>query len=192
MLARAGIDTALARPEPSFAGGLLVSAKYVVRAIGLLAVIGALTFGVTRCGMSGSVQQRSVIEARASEQAALQEYYQAHGVRPANMAELELMETARRRKENDARQADQERRRQDDEQRRFEQESRRRGEEIGYQLRLADEAASQRAERERERERELKFREEQLRLEIELTANPADRSRLELQRQQLRRQLQKP
>lgn len=192
MLARAGLEATLARQQPSLAGGLLSGAKYVVRAIGLLVVIGALTFGVTRCGLNSSTQQRSVLEARAAEQAALQEYFQAHGVRPANMAELELMEATRRRAENETRQADQERRRREDEQRRFEEESRRRSDEVGRELRQAEDEARRQAELEREREQELKFRDEQLKLEAELAPNEAERRRLELQRQQLRQRQQKP
>lgn len=192
MLARAGIEGASARQASSVPWGLLAGAKSVVRALGLLMVIGALTFGVTRCSMNGSTQQRSALEARAAEQTALQEYFQTHGVRPANMAEMELMEAARRGKANDARLAEQERRRQAEELRRFEEESRRRADEVSRELRLAEEEARRQAERDRERDQELKFREEQLRLEAELAPTEAERRRLELQRQQLRQRLQKP
>jgi hypothetical protein len=40
---------------------------------------------------------RARLEAKAAEKTAVQEYFQTHGVRPANMAELELLEAERRR-----------------------------------------------------------------------------------------------
>lgn len=187
-------DAMLARSDafgnhgPSVASTVLSVSQFVVRAIGLLFLVGVFAFGVTRCMVGTSVDQRAAIEARAAEQVALQEYFQTHGVRPANMAELELMEAERRRKENEARQADQERRRQEDQYRRWEEESRRIGERATQARIMADQEERRRAER----NLELKFREEELQLELQMARSDVERRRLELQIRQLRERRQQP
>ncbi|MFL6691961.1 MAG: DnaJ domain-containing protein [Ramlibacter sp.] len=189
MLMRAGVGLPAERhPAMAAAGDVLHGAKRVVRAIGLLFVVGMVAFGIARCASSGSAQKRIDFERKAAEQTALQEYYQTYGVRPANMAELELMQAARQRTANEQRQADQNRRAQDQAERRFEEESHRRGREVSEELRRADEAARLQAQR----DRELKFRADQLKLESELARSEADRRRLELQRQQTLEQLKQP
>lgn len=187
MLARADAG-AFGNRGPSVASTVLSVSQFVVRAIGLLFLVGVFAFGVTRCMVGTSVDQRAAIEARAAEQVALQEYFQTHGVRPANMAELELMEAERRRKENEARQADQERRRQEDQYRRWEEESRRIGERATQARIMADQEERRRAER----NLELKFREEELQLELQMARSDVERRRLELQIRQLRERRQQP
>jgi D-hexose-6-phosphate mutarotase len=170
------------------AGDVLHGAKRVVRALGLLVVVGMTAFGIARCGTGTSTQNRVELERKAAEQTALQEYYQTYGVRPANMAELELMQAARQRTANEQRQTEQNRRAQEQAERHFEEESHRRGREVSEELRRADEAARRQAEQ----DRELKFRAEQLKLESELARSEADRRRLELQRRQTLEQLKQP
>jgi len=184
MLARAELEGTTSRR----AAGLLAGASTVLRALGLLVVIGIAAFGFTRCTVAGSAQQRAVAEVRAAEQVALQDYYQTYGVRPANMAELELMEAERRRRENDARQAEQERRQQTEQQRRWEEESRRIGERVSQDLQRADEEARRLAAR----VRMLKEEEEQLKLELQLARDEAERRRLELRIKQLRQRIDEP
>jgi hypothetical protein len=166
---------------------LLVS-KRVVRAIGLLVVIGLIAFMLTRCATVGPAQNRLQLEQKISEQTVLQEYYQTHGVRPASIAEMELLEAERRRKESEGRQADKAQREREQAARRWEEESRRIGRQVSADLQRSEEVARARAER----ERELKFRAEQLKLESELARNEPDRRRLELQRKQILEQLQQP
>lgn len=185
MLARADLDLGMSPGrERSVATGVLNASNIVVRAIGLLFIVGVVAFGITRCAVGGSTDKRAVIEARAAEQVALQDYFQTYGVRPANMAELELMETERRRRENEARQSEQEQRRREDDQRRWEQESRRLAEETSRNLRRADDEARRQAER----ALQLKFREEELRLEMQLARSESERRRLELKIKQIREQ----
>ena len=181
MLARAELQGTMGRS----AAGLLAGASTVVRAIGLLVVIGIAAFGFTRCTLAGSAEQRAVAEKRAAEQVALQDYFQTYGVRPANMAELELMEAERRRRENETRQAEQEQRRKADEQRRWEEESRRIGARVSQDMPRADEEARRHAAR----VRELKFEEEQLKLELQVASGEAERKRLELRIKQLRQRI---
>jgi curved DNA-binding protein CbpA len=187
MLARAELGAFDSR-EPSVTTGLLSVTKIVVRSIGLLVVIGAFAFGATRWMVGTSPEQLAAMEARAAEQVALQDYFQTHGVRPANMAELERMETERRRSENEARQTEQERRKQEADHRRWEEDSRRIGEQAARNVWAADEALRRRAER----DRELKFREEQLQLELKEARSETERRRLELQIRQLRERRQLP
>jgi curved DNA-binding protein CbpA len=167
------------------AQGALTGVKRMVRAIGLLVVIGIAAFGITRCASNGSAHKRQLLEASAGEQAALQEYFQTHGVRPANITEMQLLEAARQRNETVLRQAEQHKRTQQQEITRFEEESRRLGERVSQDLRRQEEGGRRRAER----ERVLKEQAEQLKLEAELARSEPDRRRLELRRKQILEQI---
>ena len=194
MLARADLDGSGIR-EPSVAAGVVSATKLVVRAIGMLTVIAVLAFGITRCTAVGSEQKRAELEARAAEEIRLNEYARTYGVKPANIAELELLEAERRRKETEARQAEQEKRQRDEEQRRWEQDLRRVGEQVSRDRRAAEQEmsmAEQQARRRAERDLELKFREEELQLELQHARSPEIRARLELQIKQLRERRQLP
>ena len=158
-----------------------------MRAIGLLAVLGTLSFALTRCASEGSAQRRGLIEQQASEQAALQEYFQTHGVRPANMADLEMLEVSRRRQEKERRDVEQARRQQEQSERNFLAQSHQIGREVSERLQRAEDAERERVQR----QQQLKFQADQLKLESELASNDADRRRLELQRKQVLEQLQK-
>lgn len=168
-------------PGLAAAADVFGALKRVVRALGLLVVLGVSAFGVTRCAAGGSAEKRMALEQKASEQAALQDYYQTHGVRPANLADMELMEASRRLQESEQRQAEQARRQREDKERHFEAESRQIGREVSEQLRRDDEVARQRTDR----KQQLKFEADQLKLESELAQSEAERRRLVLRRQQI-------
>lgn len=154
MLLRAGVDAdeadaaAVAR---TVAGGTISALKYFVRAVGLLVLTAMVAFSVVRCASGGSAARNAKLEAQANEKAALQEYFQAHGVRPANMAELELLEAERRRQENEARSAAQDRDKAEREARQFDEDSRRRADEVSERLRRAEDQARREAHEEQMR-----------------------------------------
>ncbi len=183
-----GLESAERRAGSGAFADLLLVSKRVVRAIGLLGVIGLFAFALTRCATVGSSQNRLQLEQKVSEQTALQEYYQTHGVRPASIAEMELLEAERRRKESEGRQADTAQREREQAARRFEEESRRIGREVAANLQRSEDMARAQAER----DRELEFRAEQLKLEAELARSEPDRRRLELQRKQILEKLKQP
>jgi len=182
LLMRAGVGAPTERsPGLAVAADAFGALKRVVRALGLLVVLGISAFGVSRCAMSGAAEKRMTLEQKASEQAALQDYYQTHGVRPANLADMELMEASRRLQENERRQTEQARRQQEDKERHFEAESRQIGREVSERLQRGEEVARQRADR----KQQLKFEADQLKLEIDLAQSEAERRRLNLRRQQV-------
>ena len=127
-------------------------------------------------------ERLETLHRQASEKAALQEYYQAHGVRPANMAELQLLEAERQRQENAERQASGERRRAEEAQQRWEEESRRIGDQVTRDRIQAEEQS-------REEHQRLKFEAERLVLEISETKDDRERRRLELQLRQLKERM---
>jgi curved DNA-binding protein CbpA len=179
-----GSDTG-ARAASGVGTAVLASIPRLVGAFGLLLILGMVTFGLTRCIAVDAGRKGAAMEQKAAEQAALQDYYQAHGVRPASIAEMELMEAARRKEEREQRQAEQAQRQREQSARQFEEESRRIGEQVSENLQRGEEAAHARAER----QRELKFQAEQIQLEIDLAKDDGDRRRLQLQKQQTLEQL---
>ncbi len=189
-------DALMARAELEAVGGrrgglgfwadLSDSTRRLLILLILLMLLGFISAGVSRCSMKSAREQielREAMEKRAAEHAALQDYYQTYGVRPANMAELERMEAERRRKENAERQAAADSRRAEEEQKRWEEESRRRGEEVTRNVQRAMESA-------REEQQRLKFEAEQLALEISYTTNDLERRRLQLRLKQLKERMQ--
>jgi hypothetical protein len=153
MMIRAGVHLADARaggPLQTVASGAVTALKRIVSAIGLLVVIGIGFFVATRFFQGGNASvRRPAMEVKANEQIVLQEYYQTHGVKPASLAELELLKADQRRRENESKLVNQDREKQDREARRFEEESRRRADQVSEDLRRADEAAKREAERQR-------------------------------------------
>jgi curved DNA-binding protein CbpA len=108
----------------------------------------------------------------AEEKVMLQEYYQQHGIRPANKAELDLLETERQRKLNEQRAAELEQKSQDDAYRRFVQDSRRTADQVSRDLRRDEEIARRQEEQERrQQEREKQRQEYEKRLEEEAERN---------------------
>lgn len=186
MLVRAGIDA----PASAGAGAAQVVAsvamtafKRFVRALGLLVLVSIVAYALTRLFVGDPSAQRAAVESKASEKTSLQEYYQTYGVRPANMAELELLEAERRRRENQGRLVDQNRDKLEREARTFEEESRRRGREVTAELRVAEEQARRDAERAEMQERE---RGQQKRAQEE-----AEQMRIEREQQQWRETLRR-
>jgi hypothetical protein len=131
------------------ASGSMTALKRVASAIGLLVIVGGGFFVATRLFRSDAPVRRSAMEVKASEQVVLQEYYQTHGVRPASMAELELLQADQRRRDNESRLVSQDRDKQEREARQFEEESRRRADQVAENLRRAEESAKAEAERQR-------------------------------------------
>jgi curved DNA-binding protein CbpA len=186
MLVRAGLDdpgSHGASTAQVVASAALTGLKRFTRALGLLVLVCIVAFGVTRLITGDSSVRRAAAEAKVNAQTALQEYYQTHGVRPANMAELELLEAERRRRENQARQVDQNREKQERDARRFEEESRQRGREVSEQLRMAEEEVRRNAERDAWQE-QMKKQDQRLREE-------AEQRRIERERQQWRETLRR-
>lgn len=167
MMLRAGLEPQLAhRAEPS----VMRFFKLFTRAVGLLVIVAVAAFSLTRCVASRTQTEQHRLESKASEQAALQEYQRTHGVRPANIAEMELLEAERRKAENQQRTAKWEQDKQEQDQRRFIEEARRRGEQVAENLRRAEERAQLQAERDEERrkaEENAKQAAEQRRLDRE-------------------------
>ena len=98
--------------------------------------------------------KRNAAANSATEKAALQEYFQTYGVRPANVAEMELLEAERRRRNNDSRNEQQNTDQKIKAELKFEEDARRRGRDVSDQLRSDEERqklATQLDEREAER-----------------------------------------
>lgn len=175
--AAAGGDATLpGRDAAHVIGSVAVTAlKRISRAIGLLVLVGIAAFWVARFAVGDSSARRAAMEAKAAEKTALQEYFQTYGVRPANMAELESLETERRRRENQGRQAERDREKQEKDARRFDEESRQRAREVSEQL----QATEERARRFAEREEQMKHQERMMR-------EQAEQRRIEMEKQQWR------
>jgi curved DNA-binding protein CbpA len=183
LLMRAGLEAPGAAGggvAQTIALGALTSLKRFTRAIGLLVLVCIVAFAATRFIVGDPLARSAAKEAKAREQTALQEYYQTYGVRPANMAELELLEADRRRKENQGANRNRDREQQERDARRFEEESRQRGREVSENLRRAEDEARRQAEWERERQ----AREDEMKRQ-------AEQSRIEQERQQWREVLQR-
>ncbi len=131
------------------------------RVLIFMLILLAIAMSFSRCAISGPAQ-REASEAKAAERAALQEYFQTYGVRPANMAELELLQAERKRKDNEQRSQMQDTNKTKTDEQRFEEESRRRAQEVSDRLRSEEEAHKMSVERDRDRElqaeRELRER----------------------------------
>jgi len=191
MLVRAGIELPAADRRGDLASAAASGAVDVFRrvasALGLLVMVGICAFAFTRCTVGDPAARRELQSNQATEKAALQDYYQTHGVRPANMAELELLEADRRRRENLERNQDLNRDKQERQEQQFERESRRRAEEVSWQLRSDEEHARREARRQAEQERQDKLqKQEEQRMEQE-----AERQRIEREQARWREELRR-
>lgn len=65
-------------------------------------VLGLIALGFARCS-NDTPLRRNAVKSKATEKAALQEYFQTHSIRPANLAEMVLLEAERRRRINENR-----------------------------------------------------------------------------------------
>lgn len=135
--------------------------KKVFVALGTLAAIMMLAQTALLFFSAKQVEKAASTQARAEEQVQIQEYYQTHGVRPANATEARLLEMENRRRETETRVAEREKQRVEEEARRFQEESRRLGERVSADLRHAEEMARrEEAQKKAEREEEVRRKEE--------------------------------
>ena len=108
------------------------------------------------------IEMETGAAASAHDRAAVQDYYQTHGVRPANAAEAELLNAANRKAESDARKLEREKTKTNDDYRRFEDDARRRADQVSTDLRFAETQAREQARRDDEQQtRELERRTQQ-------------------------------
>lgn len=181
MLLRAGVDapaSAAGEVARTVASGTMSALKYFVRAVGLLVLMGVLAFSLTRCMRGDPAARSTALETKANERTALQEYYQTHGMRPANMAELELLEAERRRRENQGRSEAQDREKAERDARRFDDDARQRAREVSENLRRSEEQARREALAEQARK--------QYEAQANRAAKEAEQRRIERQQNQWR------
>lgn len=183
MMIRSGVD-AQAMGAGGAAQVLATGAATVLRRfvsiVGLLAIVGIGFFLLARQGQGRAPEPMAQRQSKAQEQVILQEYYQAHGVRPSSLAEMELLEAERRRRGNEDKLGKQDRDKQEREAKQFEEESRKIAERATTELRQAEESARREAERQVERERI----EAQRKVETERQKAEAEQRRLERQEAQ--------
>ncbi|MES2187124.1 MAG: DnaJ domain-containing protein [Pseudomonadota bacterium] len=134
--------------DASAFSGVAPAMRKILMGLGTLFAIAIVSQVLATMFYHRRAHVEAVAAEKASEQVLLQEYYQTHGVRPANKAELDLLEAENRRKENETRTAEREKTRLDQNARRFEEESRRRGEQASAALRYTELQAQERARRE--------------------------------------------
>ncbi|BDT69621.1 hypothetical protein os1_38120 [Comamonadaceae bacterium OS-1] len=125
--------------------------RKILLVLGTLFAIASVVQVVALVAGNRQASLAAAAAAKASEATALQEYYQTHGVRPANQAALDALLAEERRKDTTNRTAEREKARVEQEARRFEEESRRRGEQVSSELRMAELQAKEQARREDER-----------------------------------------
>ena len=141
----------------------LMGSGPLLRILMFLTVMGLIALGWSRCSAVVAPLQRTATEGKASEKAALQEYFQTHGVRPANLAEMELLEAERRRRTNENRNEQQNTDQKAKAELKFEEDSRRRAQDVSDRLRFDEENQKrnvQREEREAQREQDERKRAE--------------------------------
>ena len=110
----------------------------ILRIAVFLGVMCLIALGWARCS-ANMPMQRNAVESKASEKVVLQEYFQTHGVRPANMAEMELLEAERRRRSNEGRNEQQNTDQKVKAEAKFEEDSRRRAQDVSDRLRMDEE-----------------------------------------------------
>lgn len=144
-----------------------IAAGRMWRVLIFMLILLVIAMSFSRCAVHGPAQ-REASESKAGERAALQEYFQTYGVRPANMAEMELLQAERKRKENEQRSQMQDSNKTKTDEQKFEEDSRRRAEEVSDRLRRDEEvqkmALERELDRERQAERELRDRKDAERL----------------------------
>lgn len=144
--ARAGLPPE-PRDEPAWMGLLSRARSSAGR---VLAALGALVMLSTAANWylhRPLLQEHEAINRinTLSEKAELQEYYQQYGVRPANLADMQLLEKERRSREQAERETARQQEKAELARQRFEEETRRRAEEVSANLRRAEEEAVNRA-----------------------------------------------
>jgi curved DNA-binding protein CbpA len=135
--------------------------KKILRIVIFLIVAGSVIQIVSRVA---SGRKMDIEASRAEEKLYIQDYYQKYGVRVGSKAEADLLDTERRRKENEQRTAELEKKRQADEYDRFVEESRKIGDQVSEDLRRSEEKA--------------RYEEEQKKREYARQMEQAERDRL--------------
>ncbi|OYT90438.1 MAG: hypothetical protein CFE43_18270 [Burkholderiales bacterium PBB3] len=153
---------------------LLASSRTLLLTLGTLAAVAMVIKLLFLFMVSQQPDDGGKARSQAEDKLVAQEYFQAHGVRPANRAELELLEANRRREEAAQRKADEDKRRAEDNERHFAEESRRRGDQVSAELQFAEERARQARQEEKRQQQE---REEEKRRDA-----IAERERIEADR----------
>jgi hypothetical protein len=163
---------------------LLSSSRTLLLTLGTVAALGMVIKLLFMLVVSHQSEDGSKQRTQAEEKVLAQEYFQTHGVRPANRAEAELLDADRRRTEAAQRKVDEEKRRTEEAERHFAEESRRRGDQVSAELQFAEERAKQARQEEKRQERELQ--EEKRRDAV------ADRERIDSERARWREILTTP
>ena len=146
--------------------------RKILMAVGTVLAIVMVTQATRMVMGNRQANVAAATAAQANEKVVLQEYYQTHGVRPANIAEMELLEAAKRRQEAAQRTAERDKNKVEQDARRFEEESRRRAAQVSESLRLAELEASRQVrredeQRERQQREDTRYKEEKERQRIE-------------------------
>ena len=163
---------------------LLASSRTLLLTLGTLAALAMVIKLLFLFMVAQTPDDGGKLRSQAEDKLVAQEYFQTHGVRPANRAEAELLEANRRREEAAQRKADEDKRRTEENERRFAEESRRRGDQVSAELQFAEERAKQ--ARQEEKRQELERQEEKRRDAI------AERERIEADRARWREILTTP
>ena len=158
--------------RPRHAPGPASSSRKILMAVGTVFAIVMVTQATRMVMGNRQAHVAAATAAQANEKVVLQEYYQTHGVRPASIAEMELLEAAQRRQEAAQRTAERDKNKAEQDARRFEEESRRRAAQVSESLRLAELEASRQArredeQRERQQREDARYAEEKERQRIE-------------------------
>ena len=130
-------------------GGWLrsVSSGPMLRIAVFLVVMCLVALGWARCSTEVP-PKRNAAANTSTEKAALQEYFQTYGVRPANVAEMELLEAERRRRSNDSRNEQQNTDQKVKAEVKFEEDARRRAQEVSDRLQMDEERQKMATQRE--------------------------------------------
>ena len=152
---------------------MLSPVKKALMIVGTLVAIGMVVQVMFMLMVNRQAVQVVGGSAKAEEKAMLQDYYQQTGIRVNSKAEMDLLEAANRRKEQEERASREQERAQQEQERKYErfvEESRREGERVSEDLRRAEQQAREEEEmkaREAQEEQRRKEEEEYQRIERE-------------------------
>lgn len=182
LMLRADVSNARAADISTPLGSAGAATRIVLRAVGAV-LLGWFLYSVWH-GMRASPATAAKVVEQSDDKAALQEYYQAHGVMPANRAEMAQLEAARRKQETERYALEREKLRQEAEKRQFEEDVRRSTAQAERNLEEGERRAREAAREEEERERQARMEAAQRERE--------ERERQDRERDRWRRVLQTP
>lgn len=177
-------DTRVPLNAMSAASSSISALKVILRVIGLifaLIIVFRISSGMFRATHYSEMYARE--KAKAEDMLVIQDYYQKHGMRPANRSEAEKLDLDNKRKTEEQQRAEGEKKRQEEEYRRFVESSRYQGEQIHAALQAADERARAEEERARREAEWARQREEIQRQQQAYAEDQRARQREEMQRQ---------